>query len=338
MSSTALQPRPVETRSVQVNGIGMHVVSTGSGPALTFIHGLGWDHRMWLPALERYSGRYRVFAGDSRGHGQSEKPDGPYTMAQFADDWMAALESVSALPGCIVGLSQGGMVAQAIAIAAPHLVKALVLVSTTCREDPETSANMAARLDGMRKAGARAAAEVAAKSIFSQGFRAANPDYLAAFIAARTAQPQEPLISAMAALKDFDYAAGLEQLDIPTLVIAGSEDALTSPAAVREVAAHIPNAQLIELSGAGHIISEEQPAGPDHRGHHDPLPAAAHAPDRRDRRVQRDRRLSARQDRTPEPARRFRRLIFTLPGHRHDHDRRSPRSSQGLATHPHPAG
>ncbi|MBO6784740.1 MAG: alpha/beta fold hydrolase, partial [Alphaproteobacteria bacterium] len=242
----------VRSRSVATNGIALNLVEAGSGPPLTFIHGLGWDHRMWLPAIERFSDRYRVIAGDSRGHGQSDKPDGPYSMEQFADDWMGALEAVGALPGCIVGLSQGGMVAQALAVRAPHLVQALVLVSTTCKEDPETSANMAERLDNMRKAGARAAAEVAATSIFSESFRDANPDYLSDFLDARAAQPQEPLISAMAALRDFDYSAGLKALDIPTLVIAGSEDALTPPAAVREVADHIPAAQLVEIAGAGH--------------------------------------------------------------------------------------
>ncbi len=77
------------------------------------------------------------------------------------------------------------MIAQDLAIRAPHLVKALVLVSTTCKEDPETVANMSERLENMRQAAARAGAEVAAKSIFSEGFRNANPDYLEDFITAR---------------------------------------------------------------------------------------------------------------------------------------------------------
>jgi 3-oxoadipate enol-lactonase len=235
------------------------MVEAGAGPPLTFIHGLGWDHRMWLPALDRYAGGYRAITGDSRGHGQSEKPDGPYTMGQFTDDWTAALEKLSAAPGCLVGLSQGGMVAQEIAIRAPHLVKALVLVSTTCQEDPDTVANMSDRLENMRSAGAHAGAEIAAQSIFSEGFRNANPDYIAAFVETRAAQPQEPLISAMAALRDFDYRAGLEKLDMPTLVIAGTEDTLTPPEAVREVAAHIPGSQLVEMPGAGHIIPVERP-------------------------------------------------------------------------------
>ena len=257
MSDTAAT-EPV-ARMVRANGIGMHMVSAGNGPPLTFIHGLGWDHRMWRPAFDHYAGRYRTIAGDSRGHGLSDMPDGPYTMAQFADDWAGALDAVTALPGCVIGLSQGGMVAQALAIAAPHKVKALVLVSTTCRAATDTTANMADRLEKIRKAGARAGAEIAATSIFSEGFRTANPAYIEAFIEARATQPQEPLISAMAALSHFDYCAGLEQLDIHTLVIAGTQDALTPPDAVRAVAAHIPNAELVEMPGAGHIIPTEQP-------------------------------------------------------------------------------
>ncbi|MEP4378464.1 MAG: alpha/beta fold hydrolase [Alphaproteobacteria bacterium] len=248
-----------QSQLVPTNGIEMHMVEAGDGPPLTFIHGLGWDEQMWVPALERYSGSYRCIAGDSRGHGLSSQPAGPYTMAQFADDWAGALASVSALPGCVVGLSQGGMVAQALATRAPHLIDALVLVSTTCKADPQTAANMSERLESMHQTGARAGAEIAATSIFSEGFRAANPGYIEAFIDARAAQPQAPLISAMAALQDFDYSAGLEALDIPTLVISGSEDALTPPDAVREVADHIPGAELVEMPGAGHIIPAEQP-------------------------------------------------------------------------------
>lgn len=259
MSSPHPETLHAQARSVSSNGIVMNLVEAGAGSPLVFLHGLGWDHQLWLPALDRYAGRYHTITGDSRGHGQTDKPAGPYTMTQFADDWAGALEEVAGEAAYLVGLSQGGMIAQDLAIRTPHLVKSLVLVSTTCKEDPETVANMSERLANMRQAGARAAAEVAAKSIFSDAFRDANPDYLEDFVTARAAQPQEPLISAMAALKDFDYRDGLKNLDIPTLVIAGTEDALTPPAAVREVAAHIAGAELVEIEGAGHIIPVEQP-------------------------------------------------------------------------------
>jgi len=150
-------------------------------------------------------------------------------------------------------------VAQQLAIDAPELVDALVLVSTSCRETADAAANMGERLEKMRAMGPAGGAEAAARSIFSQAFRDANPDYLSAFLTERAAQPQEPLIAAMAAISGFDLRAGLAGIDIPTLVIAGSADALTTPPTVREVASHIPGATLIEMDGPGHIIPAEQP-------------------------------------------------------------------------------
>ena len=246
-------------RRIDAGNLAMHVVETGKGRPLVFLHGLGWDHRLWLASLDRYGDRYRAIAGDTRGHGQSAAPPGPYSIAQFADDWRAALDALGVETCCLVCLSQGGMVAQQLAIAAPDRVAALVLVSTACRESEDSAANMAARLEAMRAAGPAAGAEAAAQSIFSAGFRNAEPDYLAAFLAERAAQPQEPLIAAMAAISGFDVRPGLAGLAVPTLVIAGSEDALTRPATVREVADAIPGAVYAELPGACHIIPVEQP-------------------------------------------------------------------------------
>lgn len=249
----------MQIRGISANGIRMHLVEAGAGRPVVFIHGLGWDHRLWLGALDRYADRYRAIAGDSRGHGQTEMPDGPYSIAQFALDWRGALAALGVAECCIVGLSQGGMIAQRIAIDAPDRVGALVLVSTTCRETEGGSANMAERLAAMRARGPEAGAEIAAQTIFSPGFRAANPDYVAAFVAARARQPQEPLIAAMGAGHGLDLRAGLATLRIPTLVVAGADDRLTPPPRVREVAEHIPGAELIEMPGAGHIIPAEQP-------------------------------------------------------------------------------
>lgn len=244
---------------VASNGIGMNLVERGQGLPLIFIHGLGWDHRMWLGGLDRYADRYRAIAGDSRGHGETDKPEGPYSIAQFATDWSEALDAIGATPCCIVGLSQGGMIAQKIAIESPDRVAALVLASTACRASEDASANMAERLEGMRAMGAEAGARIAAKSIFSNAFRDANPDYIEAFVAERTRQPQEPLIAAMGSLAGFDLRSGLGKVAVPTMVIAGTEDYLTTPPTVREVAAHIPGANLVEMDGAGHIIPAEQP-------------------------------------------------------------------------------
>src|SRR5579863_3193601 len=65
--SLELMGTPLPLRDLQ-----MFIHEAGAGPALVFIHGLGWDHRLWLASLARYERGFRVILGDTRGHGQSD--------------------------------------------------------------------------------------------------------------------------------------------------------------------------------------------------------------------------------------------------------------------------
>jgi 3-oxoadipate enol-lactonase len=237
----------------------MSIVEAGSGPAVLLIHGLGWDHSLWNPTLERFSPRYRMIAADTRGHGLTDKPDGPYDMAMFARDYAALAEALGLTRVCVIGLSQGGMVAQNLALLRPDLVYALVLVSTSCKSDPSLRDNMEARIAAMDQAGPEAAARIAAESIFSPGWRAANAAALARFVAWRAAMPMAPLNSATRALYDFNLSADLPRISVPTLVIAGAEDVLTRPKGMEEIAALIPGAEYRLIANSGHMIPVEQP-------------------------------------------------------------------------------
>ncbi len=249
----------MSSRDIIANGIRMRIADQGTGPALLFLHGLGWDSRLWAGAPARFADRYRVILGDTRGHGRSELPPGPYSIRQFAADWRAVLGGLGVARVCIVGLSQGGMIAQQIAVDAPDLIGALVLAGTSCRQDEATTANMAERLVKMRAAGPEAGARVAAEAIFSPGFKAANPGYLARFVTERAAQPQEPLIAAMSAGADYDVSGALPGLRKPVLVIAGSDDGLMPVPVVRTIADLIPGAEFTVVPGLGHIMPVEQP-------------------------------------------------------------------------------
>src|SRR5262245_30730040 len=105
----------------------------GEGRPLLLLHGLGWSSRLWKNEIERYAKRYQVIAPDTRGHGDSEVPEGPYSIPGFAEDFIALLDTLKIKKACIVGFSQGGMAAQELATMRPDLVEALVLASTTCK-------------------------------------------------------------------------------------------------------------------------------------------------------------------------------------------------------------
>lgn len=237
----------------------MHLVEAGQGPPVLLIHGLGWDGSLWNPTLDLLSGDHHVLASDTRGHGTTDAPAGPYSIDGFARDYAALLDALGLSSLCVVGLSQGGMIAQTLALTRPDLVGALVLVSTSSRSDPGAQASMEARLEAMEQKGAAGAAIVAAESIFSPGWRAAHLAEVERFVAWRAAMPLEPIKAATRAAYGFDVSNELSRIRVPTLVVAGSADRLTPPASMEDIAARIPGARLVVLPDVGHILPVEQP-------------------------------------------------------------------------------
>ena len=241
----------------------MNIVEAGSGPAVLLIHGLGWDHSLWNPTVERLSADYRVIAADTRGHGRTDKPDGPYDMEMFARDYAGLADALGLSRICVIGLSQGGMIAQGLTLLRPDLVTALVLISTSCKSHPSLRDNMESRIAALDKAGPEAAAKIAAESIFSPGWRTANAALLARFIAWRSVMPTAPLNAATRALYDFDLSRDLPRITMPTLVVAGQDDVLTRPEGMEEIAALIPGAEYRLIANSGHMIPVEQPGSLD---------------------------------------------------------------------------
>jgi 3-oxoadipate enol-lactonase len=259
MSGWFPKPAGATERRVATERLTINIVEAGSGPAVLLLHGLGWDHSLWNPTVEKFSPRYRMIAADTRGHGATDKPDGPYDMEMFARDYAALADALGLKRVCVIGLSQGGMVAQKLALLRPELVSALVLVSTSCKSDPSLRDNMEARIAAMDKAGPEAAAKIAAESIFSPGWREANSAALARFYQWRAAMPMAPLNAATRALYDFNLSPDLPGIKVPTWVIAGAEDVLTKPKGMEEIAALIPGAKYRLIPKTGHMIPVEQP-------------------------------------------------------------------------------
>ena len=252
-------PAGAKERRVATDRLTMNIVEAGSGSPVLLIHGLGWDHSLWNPTVDRLAAHYHVIAADTRGHGGTDKPPGPYDMAMFARDYAALADALDVTGICVIGLSQGGMVAQNLALLRPDLVSSLVLISTSCKSAPSLRDNMEARIAAMDKMGPEAAAGIAAESILSPAWRAANPAELTRFIAWRCAMPPEPLTAATRALYDFNLSKDLPRIAVPTLVVAGQEDVLTRPEGMQEIAALIPGAEYRLIPNTGHMIPVEQP-------------------------------------------------------------------------------
>lgn len=248
-----------EGRLVATNGTELFVTESGSGPAVLLIHGLGWSHALWHQTIKQLSTNYRVIAADSRGHGSSAKPDGPYSMQQMADDWLGILDACSVDRCAVFGVSQGGMIAMLLASSQPERIAALGLLGTSSYFPDKAWAGMEERGKVLREMGLRAAAEHTAKLVFSPTFALNNPSVLADFVENRLGASMSALGAATASLKGFDIRERLSEIRCPVLIMHGTADAVIALESAAETAKAIPQAEIMFVEQAGHILPVENP-------------------------------------------------------------------------------
>jgi 3-oxoadipate enol-lactonase len=233
---------------IQSNGINLYYEIHGEGQPLLLIHGLGSSTRDWEFQVTEFSKSYKVITLDLRGHGQSDKPAGLYSMAMFAADTVGLLRGLGIGRAHVVGLSLGGGVAFQLAVDAPQMLKSLTIVNSTPELIVRTFKErmtvwqrlVIARVLGMRKMG-----EVLSKRLFIKPEQEAEND-------------QRAYLNAMRALIGWSVAARIGSIRCPTLVIAADQD--YSPVSVKEeYTAKIPGAQLVIIPDSRHATPVEQP-------------------------------------------------------------------------------
>jgi 3-oxoadipate enol-lactonase len=232
----------------------------GGGAPVIWIQGLNADHTAWASQIAAFHDRYECIALDNRDVGASGRAAAPYTLADMAGDVRAVLDDAAVEDAHVIGLSMGGAIAQELALTAPEWVRSLTLVSTFARPD----ARLAAVLDAWRiiypKLGPADFARQSWPWLFSWRFfeRPANLRNVQRY-AEKASQPQEPeaFVRQVEASKGRDRRADLAGLRVPTLVIAGAEDALVPPYLGQELASCIAGAEFVELPGVGHSANLE---------------------------------------------------------------------------------
>jgi 3-oxoadipate enol-lactonase len=233
----------------------------GKEPRHTVVlsHALGCDLTMWDDLAQLLSQDCRVIAYDHRGHGSSDAPPGPYSMADLADDAARLLGELDAGPVVWIGLSMGGMVGQELALRHPAKVTALVAANTTSGYPEEARAMWRQRMQTVQAHGMPAIADAVMGRYFHSGFRADRAAVVERFRRRLLSTGTEGYIGCCAAVAGMDTTARLPQLRLPTLVIAGELDAGTPPAMAQTIADQVPGAQLRLIAQASHISAIEQP-------------------------------------------------------------------------------
>ncbi len=233
--------------------------SGGAGAAVVLAHTIGCDHRMWEHLAARLAPRHRVLAFDARGHGRSPVAPRPYGLADLADDAARLLDRLGIERAHWVGLSMGGMVGQAFALAYPERLGKLVLANTTSSYGPEGRSNWQARIRMVEQGGLAAIRDMVAARYFSEAFRLKNRAVVEKVMARFVETPGQGYLGCCDAIAELDLLEQLPRIAAPTLVIAGELDAGTPPAMSQAIAERIPGARLAVIPGAAHLSAVENP-------------------------------------------------------------------------------
>ncbi|MEX2600202.1 MAG: alpha/beta hydrolase [Balneolaceae bacterium] len=246
------------------NGIKLYYEERGSGDPLLLIMGITAPGSVWEEHVSFWEKEFHCILFDNRGVGQSDKPEGPYTSEQMADDASGLLRSLQIPEANVAGVSMGSIIAQQLAIRHSDQVRSLVLMCPWARCDHRTEAvfrhlmHIKAHLRPEQFQHFiqylifdRSSWDNEEQRVeFEEGQQAAstNPN----------PQPLHGLEGQAEACIRHDVLNQLPSISQPALVIGGEEDRFVPAWMVREVAEQIPNSSLHLYEDAGHAFHWEQ--------------------------------------------------------------------------------
>jgi 3-oxoadipate enol-lactonase len=234
----------------------------GQGPDLLLISGLNGGVWSWFAQVPFFQRHYRAITFDNRGAGRSDKPPGPYRMADFAADALGLLDHLKIGRALVLGASMGGMIAQELALTAPARLQALALVCTHCGA-PERIPPAPGVLEAIAQNQGLTQEEIIDKDLpyhFSSGFLKNQPEAVAAYRRAQLSAPPQPEFAfqaQLAAIATFSRCQDLPRLRLPALVVTGTEDVIVPPENARLLAGLLPDAEVAKMPGAGHAVNVE---------------------------------------------------------------------------------
>lgn len=249
----------------QIGDLNLWVDDQGAGTPVLFISGLGYSHWCWRETVAALSSRFRTVTFDNRGTGQSDAPDGEFSIAQFAADAAGVLRALGAAPAHVVGHSMGGYIALTLAASEPSLIRSLVLIGTSSGGEGNLPIP-AATSEAWKTSVALPPRDFARATMpysFATGWSDAHPDRFEQLLSERLQFPTatDAWKRQFRAASDFgrDGLSTVGQIDVPALVVHGTDDRIVPYANGERLVRQLPHARLETLEGAGHLCFLEEP-------------------------------------------------------------------------------
>jgi 3-oxoadipate enol-lactonase len=251
------------TRTVKTADIELQVLDRGAGMPIVLAHGFALDHSMWEAQIEHLERRWRVIAVDLRGFGGSQVVPGVADMSQMAEDINGLLDALDIRePIVFCGLSMGGYVAQHFWRNHAARLRGLALCDTRAAADtPEGIELRMKMIEHVLAAGTGYVAEAMLPKMYAPQTFQSCPDVIEAGRRAILASDPQGIAAALRGMAQRpDMRGELPKIALPTLVVVGEHDAISSVDEMRGMAQAIPKAQFVVIPQAGHMSPQENPA------------------------------------------------------------------------------
>ena len=241
-----------------INGTQLHYRCQGdpANPTVVLSNSLGTDMSMWDDLAYGLAQRFHVLRYDTRGHGASSSPPGPYTLDLLGQDVLALLDKVGVRRAHFIGLSMGGAIGQWLGVHAPERLERLVLANTAARIG--SAEGWRARAAAVRAKGMEDIAAGSPGRWFTPFFAAGQAELVQAMQATLRATDPEGYAACCDALAGADLRDAICRIPVPTLIIAGTFDPVTTVEDARFMQRAIPGALLAGLP-ASHLSNLEAP-------------------------------------------------------------------------------
>ncbi|HEY8740388.1 MAG TPA: alpha/beta fold hydrolase [Candidatus Dormibacteraeota bacterium] len=249
--------------TVKTNGVELYYERRGGGEPLLLVHGLLFSGESWREQADALSGEYEVITVDLRGQHRSETTDDPagYDLWNQAEDIHGLIQALGVVPVHYAGLSMGGMIGMRLALRHPADLRDLILLDTAADgEDPEKAERYAAMRHIQRKGEVEAILPALPPVFFADAYVSEHADRVDAWFKTLIEGNQEGFAFASQLVDERDDITDqLSAVQLPTLVIHGTEDVPIPVEKAQAIAAAIPGARLELVEGAGHQSNMDHP-------------------------------------------------------------------------------
>jgi 3-oxoadipate enol-lactonase len=242
----------------QSSGVRISYETVGNGAPVLLMQGLGYGRWGWDPVVGPLAERFTVLRYDNRGIGESDVPPGPYTVRQLAEDGVAVLDAEGIERAHVVGTSLGGMAAQELAAAFPDRVDRLVLACTT-PGGPGALPMPAQTVELMEEAKQLAPAVALQRFVANALAPDADAELVEQIYTRRLASPPDPAGWQAQAAAGATFDGSALEIEAPTLIVHGTDDAVIDVRNAQLLAERIPGARVELFEGCGHLFFWEQP-------------------------------------------------------------------------------